>query len=75
MQTCGLQLQVGDQVTVIGYQATLCFHCSMISLNLEVLGPDVRMDVSLELLRKLRDGQAYDEAGRFVLADGRVERQ
>ena len=43
--------------------------------NLEVLGPNVRTDVSLELLSRLRDGQVYDEAGRFVLADGRVERQ
>ena len=25
--------------------------------------------------RRLRDGQVYDEAGRFVLADGRVEMQ
>ena len=47
---------------VIGYHATLCFHCAMITLNLEALGPDVRMDVSLELLRRLRDGQMYDEA-------------
>ena len=30
------------------------------------------MDVSLELLRRLRDGQVYDDAGQFMLADGRV---
>ena len=52
-----------------------CFRCAMTALNLEALGPNVRTDVSLELLSRLRDGQVYDEAGRFVLADGRVERQ
>ena len=31
------------------------------------------MDVSLELLWRLRDGQAYDQTGRFMLADGRME--
>jgi hypothetical protein len=29
--------------------------------------------VSLGLLWRLRDGEVYDEVGRFVLADGRVE--
>ena len=72
---CGLHLLPEDQVRVIGYQATLCFHCAMTALNLEALGPNVRTDVSLELLSRLRDGQVYDEAGRFVLTDGRVERQ
>ena len=72
---CGLQLIPEDQVRVLGYQATLCFHCAMTALNLEALGPNVRIDVSLELLSRLWDGQVYDEAGRFVLADGRVERQ
>ena len=72
---CGLPLLPEDQVRVLGYQATLCFHCAMTALNLEALGPNVRTDVSLELLSRLRDGQVYDEAGRFVLADGRVERQ
>ena len=72
---CGLHLLPEDQVRVIGYQATLCFHCAMTALNLEALGANVRTDVSLELLSRLRDGQVYDEAGRFVLADGRVERQ
>ena len=72
---CGLQLLPEDQVRVLGYQATLCFHCAMTALNLETLGPNVRTDVSLELLSRLRDGQVYDEAGRFVLVDGRVERQ
>ena len=43
------------------------------SLNLEVLGEGVRVDVPLELLRRLRDGEVYDDAGRFMLADGRVE--
>ena len=71
---CGLQLLPEDQVRVIGYQATLCFHCSMVALNLESLGEGVRVDVSMELLQRLRDGQVYDDAGRFKLADGRVER-
>ena len=31
------------------------------------------MDVSLELLRSLRDTQVYYEAGQFILAVGRVE--
>ncbi len=55
---------------VIGCRAMLCFHCAMISLNLEALGSDVRMDVSLELLRRLRDGQVYDEQMRFYLPMG-----
>ena len=75
MQTCGLPLLPEDQVRVFGYQATLRFHCAMTALNLEALGPNVRADVSLEPLSRLRDGQVSDEAGRFVLADGRVERQ
>ena len=57
---------------VVGYKATLCFHCAMTALNLEALGEGTRMDVSLELLRRLRDGQVYDDAGQFMLADGRV---
>ena len=72
---CGLPLLPEDQVRVLGYQATLRFHCAMTALNLEALGANVRIDVCLELLSRLRDGQVYDEAGRFVLTDGRVERQ
>ena len=60
---------------MLGYQATLRFHWAMTALNREALGPNVRTGVSLERLSRLRDGQVYDEAGRFVLADGRVERQ
>ena len=70
---CGLDLLPEDQVRVVGSKATLCFHCAMTGLNLEALGERTRMDVSLELLRRLRDGQVYDKAGRFMLADGRVE--
>ena len=47
---CGLQLLPDDQVRVFGYQATLRFHCAMTALNREALGPNVRTDVSLELL-------------------------
>ena len=46
---CGWQLLPEDQVRVIGYEAVLCFHCTMISLNLEALGLGMRMDVSLVL--------------------------
>ena len=70
---CGLQLLPEDQVRVIGYEAVLCFHCAMIALNLETLGPGVRMDVPLELLRRLRDSQVYDDEMRFYLIDGRIE--
>ena len=69
---CGLQQLPEDQVRVIGYQATLRFYCAMTVLNLEALGEGVRVDVSLELLRRLRDGEVYDQEGRFILADGRV---
>ena len=72
---CGLPLLPEDQARVLGYQATLRFHSAMTALNREALGPNVRADVSLEPLSRLRDGRVYDEAGRFVLADGRVERQ
>ena len=58
---------------MICYQATLCSHCAMITLNLEDLGEGGRVDVSLELLRRLRDSKVYDEAGQFTLADERVE--
>ena len=53
-----------NQQRVIGYQATLCFHCAMATLNLEALGKGVRVDVSLELLRRLRDVELLDESGR-----------
>lgn len=45
----------------------------MSALNLEALGEEVRVGVSLELLWRLRDGQVYDEAGRFALTDALVE--
>lgn len=45
----------------------------MTALNMEALGAGERVDVSLELLRRLRDGQVYDGAGRFMLAYRRVE--
>ena len=35
----------------------------MTALNMEALGAGERVDVSLELLRRLRDGQVYDGAG------------
>ena len=49
-KTCGLPLLPEDQARVLGYQATLRFHCAMTALNREALGPNVRTDVSLELL-------------------------
>ena len=71
---CGLPLLPEDQARVLSFQVERC-HCAMTALNLEALGPNVRTDVSLELLSSLRDGQVYDEARRFVLADERVGRQ
>ena len=58
---------------VVGYQATLCFHCAMTALNLEAVREEVRVGVSLELLWRLRDGQVYDEAGWFALTNALVE--
>ena len=58
---------------VIGYQTTPCFHCATTALDLEAFGEGVPMDVSLELLWRLRDGRVCDDEGRFVLADGCVE--
>ena len=71
VQTCGLPLLPEDQARVLGYQATLCFHCAMTALHLEALGEGVRVDVSLELLRRLRDGQVYDEAAGSSWPTGR----
>ena len=42
---CGLPLLPEDQVRVLGYQATLRFHCAMTALNLEALGEGVRVDM------------------------------
>ena len=33
---CGLPLLPEDQVRVLGYQATLRFHCAMTALNVDV---------------------------------------
>ena len=54
---CGLPLLPEDQARVFGYQATLRCHCAMTALNLEALGPNVRTDVSPELLSRLPDGR------------------
>ena len=61
--TCPAELPEFNQVHCVGYPLTMCFQCSMILLHLGGAGPEVRVHVSLDLLRRLRDGQVYDEAG------------
>ncbi len=57
---CGVILCPQDQVRVVGYQAVLCLSCAIDRLNLESLGPDVRVEVSFKLRRRLRDAAASD---------------
>ena len=45
----------------------------MTALKLEALVEGLRVDAWLEPLRKLRDGEVYEEHGRFMLTDGRTE--
>lgn len=72
---CDLRLPLvpDDQVRVISYEATFYFQYAMISLNLKALRSDMQIEVSLELLRRLRDREAYDETSRFMLAGGIME--
>ena len=57
---CGVILCPQDQVKVVGYQAVLCLSCAIDRLNLESLGPDVRVEVSFKLLRHLRNAAESD---------------
>ena len=62
---CGLQLLPEDEVRVIGYKATLCFHCAIISLPLKARGraSEARIVGSIEQAagwrRVPRGGAAY----------------
>ena len=59
-KACGVSLAPKDQVRVFGYQATLCLSCATTALRLDRLMEHIRLDVSLELVRNLRDGHVYE---------------
>ena len=59
--TCPAQLPELNQVHFVGYPSTMCFQCSMILLHLGGAGPEVRVHVSLDLLRRLRDVELLDD--------------
>ena len=59
--TCPAQLPELNQVHCVGYPLTMCFQCSMILLHLGGAGPEVRVHVSLDLLRRLRDVELVDD--------------
>ena len=59
--TCPAELPELDQVHFVGYPSTMCFQCSMILLHLGGAGPEVRVHVSLDLLRRLRDVELVDD--------------
>ena len=66
-RTCPAELREFNQVHFVGYPLTMCFQCSMILLHLGGAGPEVRVHVSLDLLRRLRDVELVDElTGRPV---------
>ena len=58
--TCLAELPEPDQVHFVGYQLTMCFQCAMALLHLEGAGPETRVHVSLDLLRRLRDVELLD---------------
>ena len=58
--TCPAELPELNQVQVLGYPLAICFQCSMILLHLGGGGPEVRVHVSLDLLRRLRDVEFVD---------------
>ena len=45
----------------VGYPLTMCFQCSMILLHLGGAGPEVRVHVALDQLRRLRDVALVDD--------------
>ena len=49
-----------DQVHFVGYPLTMCFQCAMVLLHLQGAGPETRVHVSLDLLRRLRDVELLD---------------
>lgn len=58
--TCPAELPELDQVHFVGYPLMMCFHCSMMLLHLQGAGPETRVHVSLDLLRRLRDVELLD---------------
>ena len=60
-RTCPAELPEFNQVHFVGYPLTMCFQCSMILLNLGGAGPETRVQVSLDLLRRLRDVELVDD--------------
>ena len=59
--TCPAELPELNRVHFVGYPLTMCFQCSMILLHLGGAGPEVRVHVSLDLLRRLRDVELVDD--------------
>ena len=51
----------------VGYPLTMCFQCSMILLHLGGAGPEVRVHVSLDLLRRLRDVELMDDLSALAV--------
>ena len=58
--TCPAELPELDQVHFVGYPSTMCFQCAMVLLHLQGAGPETRVHVSLDLLRRLRDVELLD---------------
>ena len=59
--TCFAELPELNRVHFVGYPLTMCFQCSMILPHLGGAGPEVRVHVSLDLLRRLRDVELMDD--------------
>ena len=59
--TCFAELPELNRVHFVGYPLTICFQCSMILLHLGGAGPEVRVHVALDLLRRLRDVELMDD--------------
>ena len=60
--TCPAELPELNQVHFVGYPLTMCFQCCITLMHLGGPGPRVRVHVSLDLLRRLRDVELVDEA-------------
>ena len=60
-RTCPAEVRELNQVHFVGYPLTVCFQCSMTLLHLGGAGPGVRVHVSLDLLRRLRDVELMDD--------------
>ena len=59
--TCPAELPELNQVHFVDYPLTMCFQCSMVLLHLGGAGPETRVHVSLDLLRRLRDVELMDD--------------